>query len=211
MSRPLTVVALTIAVFAVSGSANACSMAGCLGEGVEMRSKFVVAISHGGKPLTGVAVQISGNGKQFTVFTTSDGKARIDDLPAGLYWLDAQFLGIGAAYDCFHVADQPTNKAKRRLTYTWGDEAPSTKRISGNLIDSQPNKAGAPLWNILHPVDVPIVGANLKLQDPTAGTIFTTISDSQGYFAFEAIPAGVYVLHIEGGSAGDRGTMLPIN
>src|SRR5277367_6382265 len=122
MNRPLTVVTLAIAVFAVSGSANACSMAGCLGEGVETRSNFVVAISHGGKPLTGVAIQISGNGKQFTVFTTSDGKARIDDLPAGLYWLDAQFLGIGAAYDCFHVADRPTNKAKRRLAYTWGDE-----------------------------------------------------------------------------------------
>jgi hypothetical protein len=169
-----------------------------------MRPNFVIAITHGRKPLNGVAVQIRGNDKEFTVFTTSDGKARIDDLPAGLYWLDAEFLGIGAAYQCFHVSDRPTSKAKRRLTYDWGDDAPATRRIAGSLIDSQPNKSGTPLWNLLHPVDVPIVGANLKLQFPT-GAVYTTMSDSQGDFAFEAIPAGTYVLHIEGGSAGDRG------
>jgi len=205
MNRILTFVALAVTSCAVSSSADACSIAGCLGEGVEMRQNFVVGIRHGGKPLTGVAVRIRGNGKEFTVFTTSDGKARIGELPSGLYWLDAEFLGIGAAYQCFHVSDQPTSKAKRKLTYDWGDDAPATQRVAGSLIDSQPNKAGTPLWNLLHPVDVPIVGANLKLQSPTTGTIYTTISDSQGVFAFEAIPTGTYVLHIEGGSAGDRG------
>ena len=66
-----------------------------------MRPNFVIAITHGRKPLNGVAVQIRGNDKEFTVFTTSDGKARIDDLPAGLYWLDAEFLGISRRLSVF--------------------------------------------------------------------------------------------------------------
>ncbi|HSZ62849.1 MAG TPA: carboxypeptidase-like regulatory domain-containing protein [Terriglobales bacterium] len=179
-------------------------MAACLDDGIEMQQNFVVAIAHGGKPLTGVAVQIKGNAKEFTVFTASDGKARITDLPPGVYWLDVEFLGIGAAYRCFHVSDRPTSRAKRRLRYEWGDEAPATRRLAGSLIDSQPNKTGTPLWNLLHPVDVPIVGANLKLQNPTTGAIYTTLSDSQGDFAFDTVPAATYVLHIEGGRVGDR-------
>jgi hypothetical protein len=170
-----------------------------------MQQTFAVTILHSGKPLSGVAVQVSGNGKQFTVFTASEGDVQITDLPAGYYWLDAQLLGISAAYQCFHVADRPTRKAKQKLTYEWGDEAPATRQFAGRLIDSQPNKAGLPLWNVLHRVDVPIVGANLKLQNPITGAIYTTTSDSEGGFAFGTVPDGTYVLHIEGGSAGDRG------
>jgi len=36
----------------------ACSLAGCLGNGVELRSSFIVKITHGDKPLAGVSVQI---------------------------------------------------------------------------------------------------------------------------------------------------------
>lgn len=205
MNRILTIVFIAVASCAVSRSAGACSLAGCLDDGIEMQQNFVVAIRHGGKPLAGVTVQIKGNGKEVTVSTTSDGKARIGDLQSGLYWLDVEFLGIGAAYHCFHVSDRPTSKAKRKVNYEWGDDAPATRRLAGSLIDSQPNKTGAPLWNLLHPVDVPIVGANLKLQDPATGATYTTLSDSLGDFAFDTVPGGTYVLHVEGGSAGDRG------
>lgn len=205
MNRLLTVAALAFAFHCIAIPANACSMAGCLGRGVEMRRNFVVGVMHAGKPLSGVSVQVSGHGKQFTLFTTSEGEAYIADLASGDYWLDAQLLGISAAYQCFHVADRPSRKAKRKLTYDWGDDAPATQRLAGRLIDSQPGKAGSPLWNLLHRVDVPIIGANLKLQDPTTGAIYTETSGNQGDFSFESVPAGTYVLHVEGGSAGDRG------
>jgi|SRR5580658_8701097 hypothetical protein len=205
MNRLMAVVALAFACCGIAAPANACSMAGCVGDGVEMRQHFVVAIRHAGKPLMGVIIHIRGSGKEFTLVTTSEGDVDIADLTPGLYWLDAQFLGIGAAYDCFHVADRPTKKAKRKLNYDWGDEAPATQRIAGRLTDLQPNSAGSPLWNLLHRVEVPIVGANLKLEDPIDGAIYTTTSGSQGDFAFEGMPAGIYVLHIEGGKAGDRG------
>ena len=205
MNRLLAVATLAFTSHCIAIPANACSMAGCLGHGVEMRQNFVVLVTHAGKPLSGVSVHISGNGKQFTLFTASEGEVSVADLASGDYWLDVQLLGISAAYQCFHVADRPTRRAKRKLTYDWGDEAPATQRIAGRLIDSQPSKAGSPLWNLLHRVDVPIIGASLKLQDPTTGAIYTGTSDNQGGFAFESIPDGTYVLHIEGGSAGDRG------
>jgi hypothetical protein len=205
MNRFPTVVALALMCYGIAIPASACSMAGCLNHGVEMRQDFVVTIKHGGKPLAGVAVQISGNEKQFTLPTSTDGRVHVTDLPPGDYWLDAQLLGISAAYQCFHVADRPTREAKRKLTYEWGDEAPATQRIAGKLIDSQPGKGGTPLWNLVHRTDVPIVGASLKLRSPTTGAVYSTTSGHDGRFGFDTIPAGTYVLHVEGGSAGERG------
>jgi len=55
--------------------------------------------------------------KKFTVTADKDGIARITDLAPGDYWLDAEYLNIGAAYHCFHVKERPSRKAKRNLTY----------------------------------------------------------------------------------------------
>jgi len=205
MKKLPTVAAFAFMSWGIAIPANACSLAGCLDHGVEMRRNFVVKINHAGKALRGVAVQVSGNGKQFTLFTTLEGEVRIDDLPAGDYWLDAQLLGVSSAYQCFHVSDRPTRKAKRKLTYSWGDLAPAVRQIAGRLIDSQPGTGGTPLWNLVHRKDVPIVRASLKLQNPTNGAVYSTSSRDDGSFSFDAPQAGTYVLHIEGGRAGDRG------
>jgi hypothetical protein len=69
------------------------------------------------------------------------------------------------------------------------------------LIDSQPGKGPNPLQNLLHPVELPISRAALKLQNPVTGAIFDTISDGDGAFAFDEVPGGTYVLHAEGGKS----------
>ena len=205
MNRLLTVATFAFTCCGVAIPANSCSQAGCLDHGFEMRQNFVVKVKHAGKGLRGVAVRVSGNDKQFTLFTTAEGEVHISDLPAGDYWLDAQLLGVSAAYQCFHVSDRPTRKAKRKLTYAWGDLAPAVQQIAGRLIDSQSGTGGTPLWNLVHRKDVPIVGASLKLQNPTNGAVYATSSRDDGSFSFDAPQAGTYVLHIEGGRAGDRG------
>lgn len=68
---------------------------------------------------------------------------------------------------------------------------------------SQPAKGGTPIWNLTHRVDVPIVGAGLTLRDPISHAVYMTTSDQDGHFFFEGLPNGTYVLHIEGGSAGE--------
>ena len=169
-----------------------------------MHSDFDVKIRHADKPLPGVAVEITGpqgtsDAKKFTVTTDKKGVARVMNLAPGDYWLNAEYLGIGAAYHCFHVKEKPSTKAKYKLAYDWGDLAPGTRRIAGKLVDSQPGKGGTPIWNLLHRIDVPITSARLKLQNPTSGAVYQTTSDADGAFTFEGIPNGTYVLHIEAG------------
>jgi len=128
-----------------------------------------------------------------------DGTARVINLAPGDYWLDAEYLDIGAAYHCFHVKERPSRKAKRNLAHDWGDLAPGTRRIAGKLLDSQPGKGGTPIWNLLHRVDVPITSAKLTLQNATTRAVYHTTSDANGVFAFDGIPNGTYVLHIDAG------------
>jgi hypothetical protein len=173
--------------------------------GIEMRRDFAVRIRHADKPLPGATVEIIGpqgtnDAKRFTVTTGNDGVARITNLAPGDYWLNAEHLGVGAAYHCFHVNEKPSRKAKRNLAYDWGDLAPRTRRIAGKLVDSQPGKGGGtPIWNLLHRVDVPIADAKLTLDNATSGAVYHTTSDANGAFAFDGIPNGTYVLHIDAG------------
>lgn len=187
-------------------SSYGCSSVSCLNKGVELRPEFVVRVTHGDKPLQGVSVRVSsaagGNvNNLFSGVTAADGSVRVVNLPPGEYWLNAELLGIVAGTECFHVDPRPTRKAKKKVSYDWGDLAPATRQVAGRLIDSQPGHGGTPIWNQLHRVDTPISEARLRLQDPLTGAVYSTLSDSDGHFSFGSIPNGIYVLHIEGGTA----------
>jgi hypothetical protein len=80
--------------------------------------------------------------------------------------------------------------------------APATRQIAGKLIDSQPGTGEGPIWNLVHRVNVPVVGAKLTLQNPVTSETYNAISDQDGSFSFEQAPVAVYVLHIEGGGSG---------
>lgn len=184
--------------------ASACSAAACLDQGVEMQPAFSVKVSHDGKPLAGVTVEITtfaegSNSKVFSATTKAHGNAHVLKLPPGNYWLKAELLGVIAGSHCFHVATTPSGRAKRRLKFDWGDLAPSTRSVRGQIIDSQPGKGGTPLWNLVHRVDVPITNATLRLQNPISGAAYRALSDSNGQFLFSDVPQGAYVLHVDGG------------
>jgi hypothetical protein len=177
-----------------------------------MRRDFVVDVTHDGKPLKGVTVLITKYGgeeagsKLFSATTASDGTVHVADLPAGVYWLDAELLGITAGSQCFHIGNRTSRKAKRKVTYEWGDLAPAIRQVAGRLIDSQPGQGGSPLWNQFHRVEGPISEARLRLQDALSDGVYSTLSNSEGHFSFSSIPNGIYVLHVEGGTApGGRG------
>jgi hypothetical protein len=170
-----------------------------------MRGRFVVHVLHAGIPLAGVSVQVAGgaNEKTATVFsgvTAQNGSIRVL-LPPGDYWLHAELLGISAAGQCFYVGGKTSRKAKGKLKFEWGDYAPATREVAGRLVDSQPGKGANQLWNLLHRIDMPIAGATLKLHNVVSGEIFTTASDQDGAFRFDAVPSGTYALHIEGGKS----------
>jgi hypothetical protein len=185
-------------------TALGCSLAGCLNNGEEVRPTFTILVTHDDKPLAGVSFHVIAKGaEQFSGVTDENGTIHVPKLPPGLYWLNGDLLGTGVVYTCFHVGEKPLRRAKSRLIYTWGDEAPATSKISGRLVASQPAKGGTPIWNVTHRVDVPITGADVTLRDPVSHAVYVTASVEDGHFSFEGLPNGTYVLHIEGGSAGE--------
>ena len=147
----------------------ACSMAGCLDNGVEMRNDFVVRVTHADKPIAGVNVRVTRNldgSEWFSGTTAANGTVRVTGLPAGEYWLTTELMGIGAGGECFHISSYPSRKAKQVVKYEWGDLAPSTRQIVGRLIDPAPGEGATFLQNIRNGVVEPIPEARLKLQNP---------------------------------------------
>jgi len=189
--------------FLVRVPAIACSDVACISGGDEMRSGFAVRVTHDGKPLAGVGVEVvtqAGSEKLFSGVTDAEGTVYVTSLPSGEYWLNAEYFGVSAAYAyrCFHVQKDPSRHAKKRLGFNWGDYAPVTRRVVGKLIDSQPAEGG-PVLSMIHRVDVPIRGATMKLKNPLTGAVYSATSDDNGEFNFPTLASGTYVLHLDGG------------
>jgi hypothetical protein len=141
---------------------------------------------------------------RFPPTTNISGLAEITDLRPGTYWLRADVLGTSVAYECFHVSSSPSRKALHKLHFSWGDDAPAVKAIVGRITDTQIVKTGNALWNVLHSDDIPVKNVKLTLLAPVYGTAYTAESDDAGNFTIKDVPAETYVLHVEGGTAGDR-------
>ncbi len=206
MLRGSAILFAMIVLSFLPNAAFSCSMAGCLGDGDEMRHSFKVKVFHDDKPLPGVTVRIArtgedGDDKFFLGTTDPDGSVRITNLPPGNYWIFTDFLGISAGTQCFHVAGHTTHKALKSLKYDWGDLAPATKSMQGTLVDSQPGQTGTPIERLLHRVDVPIPNAKLTLHDALKGSAISAFTDDKGKFSYPGISRGTYVLHIDRGTA----------
>jgi hypothetical protein len=203
--KALLVSTVAVLALALPIIARACSMAGCLDRGIELRSDFTVTIKHDGKPLSGVTVQVRGTSKEipqlFSNQTGNNGTAHFTSLPPGDYWLYSDLLGISAGSECFHINSHPSRKSKRILHYDWGDEAPAFLYAAGTFIDSQPGKGGSPLQNRFHRIQVPVAEATVELRGPFTGEVYRTLSDTKGRFNFEGVPKGIYVLSISAGSS----------
>jgi hypothetical protein len=205
--KPLLIFAPLVLALELPGTSLACSLAGCLGNGAELRQNVVIKVIHQDKPLSGVTVQITGRGVQvFSAKTEADGTVHVSNLPPGEYWLDAELLGISAVYTCFHVSEHASSKAKKKLKFEWGDMPPATQQIAGRLQIRQLAKEGTLVERLRHRVDAPISNANLILRSPINDAVYKTASDQDGKFLFAEIPPGVYVLHVEGGATPDGDT-----
>jgi Carboxypeptidase regulatory-like domain len=212
MRRQLKALVLVAALFLAAAfphSLAACSMAGCPGNGIEVRPDFFIRITHQDKPLPGVTVEITGNGAKNELRTGADGKVSISNLSPGDYWLSAELLGISAAYTCFHVSQHASRRARKTLKFEWGDMPVGTRQIAGTLQIQQLGKGGTLVWNVTHKVDAPISNAKLTLKSPRGGAEYNTESDSAGHFSFREIPNGIYVLQIEGGATPEGDTFGP--
>jgi hypothetical protein len=192
-ARTLLVIALLCLPISAS---KACEISlVCPHHGFEVANKFTVAIRHAGRPLKSALVEvILDEGGNISKTTEATGVVLFENLPPGNYHISVSFLGIDAVYECFHVAKWKTARtAKRRLTYSWGDDAPKTRKIAGKLTSryyiDEPREQ--------HP-NTSVTGIHLTLIDPIMGTRYEATSDPDGFFFPSDIAEGVYVLHSEG-------------
>jgi hypothetical protein len=208
------IIAVILAILGFPVASQACSYS-CI-DSMETRRNFVVRVTYKGKALPGVHVEVTTLGDEenrvaFSGTTGGDGTVRVANLPPGKFDVDAEFLGIDAGYQCFHVSSRSSSKAQKRLSYTWGDSAPAVRQISGQLSNSQPNPSGDPISRLTHRVDVPIGGAKLRLQGPLNATVYSAVTDADGNFSFDAIPEGTYVFHVDAATKPDGISYLSVD
>lgn len=189
----------------VWSSSAVCSQVPCAWvRNLEMRTNLVVSVTHDKKPLGGVTIDVyrsDQNGESALLLSgksKADGTFVVADLRPGGYWLGVTLLGVQAAGpDCFQVTKRPPKKAKRALTYSWGDNPLVVSQLAGKLTERQPGTGGTPAWNHEHLVSLPIPRARLTLRNATSGASYTTTSTEDGGFAFDSVPSGIYVLQVE--------------
>jgi hypothetical protein len=172
----------------------------CGGKTPEVDRTFTILFRDQGRPLKGVQVRVLGVGsKEVETVSGPDGKAKFSNLEPGDYTLSADLLGIAAGYQCFHIARHGSLLARRSLQFDdWGASAIITHLAAGHIRSSEPGNGSSQIWRVTHRTKVPIQLAQLRLRDPFTGLDLLTRSDKDGIFAFEHLPAGDYVLHIEG-------------
>ena len=91
LSRPTMCLAVLAALLFYPASSVACSMAGCLNDGEEMRSAFTIKVTHDGKPLAGVSFHIVAKGTElFSGVTDETGTNQVKQLSPGLYWMNGE-------------------------------------------------------------------------------------------------------------------------
>ena len=206
MKRLLTIFGIILNLSLPSLS-RACSLVSCSPKNSdEMRSDFVVKITLQGRPLANVNTWVTrfpgDESKLFSGVTGNDGTVRIHDLQPGEYWLVSELLGISAGGICFHVEFSPVEKGQEQshsIRVGRGHTVNSSD-CRKKLIDPAPGEGAVFLQNIIHHVVAPIKDAELKLQDPLTGAVYTAVSNDDGSFSFGQIANGTYVLHIEGGA-----------
>ena len=179
-----------------------CSAVMCAGDGMEVNRDFTVLVRHQDKGLPNVQVEVSGPGGARSSVTGPDGSLRFAKLAPGTYWLKADYLGIGAAWHCFHVAARSSLWAKRRLKYSWGDFPMSVRQVLGQISDPQPGEGENALQRMLHRVQVPVGKARLTLRHVLKEEVLATTTDAAGTFSFGTVAPGPYVLRVEGGETG---------
>lgn len=200
--------ALIIATLAIPARAGATSQVACIGKGVEFRASFSVNVTYQGKGLPGASIEVTtsepSERKTHSEMTGPDGRAHISKLSPGDYWIKAEYLGIAAHYECFHINPSPSSRAKKSRHYEWGDMPLGVREAAGSLIDLQTREGGTMTDRLAHRSAVPIAGAKLQLRQPLSDVTYKAVSDATGNFQFDNMPAGIYVLRIDADSTSGK-------
>jgi hypothetical protein len=178
---------------------------GCSLQSMELRQvspDLTIVVTHRGKPIAGIAVQVVPENSIEPVFTRDTdehGTVLIEGLMVGRYHLTASREGFDAGKEWIEVAPVPAAKTKKRFDFQWADWSYQTQRVAGTLTGLVPGNTGNKLMDIVHPEETAYSGVDIRLKNAFSGEEYRTISDSTGTFIIGGVPDGIYILTIAGG------------
>jgi len=178
---------------------------GCSLASMELRqvsSDLKVVVTHRGKPMAGIEVQVVPERSTEPVFSdTTDmhGTVLIKGLMVGHYYLTASLEDFGAGKEWIEVVAVPNAKTKRRFDFKWADWSYQTREFAGTLTGLVPGNTGKPVMDIVHPRETAFPGVDITLKNAFSSDEYRTVSDSSGTFLIPEVPEGVYILIVAGG------------
>ena len=178
---------------------------GCSLTPMELRhvsSELTVVVTHRGKPIAGINVQVvpeKSTEPVFSSITDVHGTVLIDGLMVGRYHLTASHDDFDAGKEWIEVVAVPDAKTKRRFDFQWADWSYQSREVAGTLTGLVPGNTGKPLMDIAQPREVFFPGVDITLKNAFSNDEYKTVSDSTGAFRIANVPDGVYILTIAGG------------
>jgi hypothetical protein len=165
-------------------------------------SELTVVVTHRGKPIAGINVQVvpeKSTEPVFSSITDVHGTVLIDGLMVGRYHLTASHDDFDAGKEWIEVVAVPDAKTKRRFDFQWADWSYQSREVAGTLTGLVPGNTGKPLMDIAQPREVFFPGVDITLKNAFSNDEYKTVSDSTGAFRIANVPDGVYILTIAGG------------
>jgi len=185
---------------------------GCSLKSMELRqvsSDLTVVVTHRGKSIAGIKVQVVPEKSSEPVFSSATdvhGSVLIEGLMVGRYHLTASHEDFDAGNEWIEVVAVPDAKTKRRFDFQWADWSYESREVAGTLTGFVPGDTGKPLMDIAHPREIFFPGVDITLKNAFSNDEYRTVSDSTGAFRIADVPEGVYILTIAGGMKSITGT-----
>lgn len=168
----------------------------------QVSSDLTVVVTHRGKPIAGIEVQVVPEKSTEPVFsstTDAHGTVSIKGLMVGRYHLTASHEDFDAGREWIEVIKIPDTETKRRFDFQWEDDSYQTRQVAGTLKGLVPGDTGNKLMDIVHPTETIFPGVEVTLKNAFSGDQYRTVTDSTGAFIIADVPEGVYILTIAGG------------
>jgi len=181
------------------------STSGCSLRSMELRqvdSQLTVVVTHQGKPIAGIEIQVvpeKGTEAVFTGVTDESGTVLIQGLATGHYNLTASHDGFEAGKEWIDVVDAHKGKPVRHFAFEWAEGSYQVRQVAGSLTGLIPGNTGNKLMDIVHPIQTVYSGVDITLKNAFSEGEYRTVSDSGGAFFFDRVADGIYVLTIAGG------------
>src|SRR5262249_24063290 len=143
---------------------------GCSLTPMELRqvsSDLTVVVTHRGKAIAGIEVQVVPEKSTESVFSsTTDvhGRVSIKDLMVGRYHLTASHQDFDAGKEWIEVVSVPNARTMRRFDFQWADWSYQTREVAGTLTGLVPGNTGKPLMDIVHPRETFFSGVDITLK-----------------------------------------------